>query len=50
MQSNLVFRRTYLEIGDVLKEEGIPVRNLSLNLVVHGVDVSLINAHATLGQ
>ena len=39
-----------LQIDDVLEDERVADRYLSADVLVHGVDVCLVDGHAPLGQ
>ena len=39
-----------LQIGNVLELEGISMRDFTLNLLVHRIDVRLVDGHAALGK
>lgn len=41
---------THLEVADVLEDEGVVDVNGLADLVVHSVDVGLVDGHALLGQ
>lgn len=43
-------RSRYLEVADVLEDEGVVDVDGFADLVVHGVDVGLVHGHALLGQ
>lgn len=41
---------TYFKIGDVFEDERVADGNLVFDLIIHGVDVCLVDSHAFFSQ